>query len=333
MKKRIFAILYFAILIANHMMIYASGHYDRERVLRYTHVDKSADTETINNIYSVISEGDTLAYKALVRQVPYYDYFVFSLYMANEYNYGPAYYNTYRIYDLWLKLYDASIDLESRQRIKFWLNWGEEAGNKACKLILSDVNLTEQEYKALDSINDFMFFLPQNITIDTISTMLIGSNLLISTPKKEFEEHKQKRIHFNQRESRDKLEQHAREDTKGYSLNENLLFRIHEQIKHEEYHKQITFSILWYLVDLYLVCERYDCLFSSKLGIYLLHSGFEANDEYSIIHLATLYAQGCGVPQNKDYAHEILTKKMSQETALKWINKWSRESPSCQCAK
>ena len=163
MKKRIFAILYFAILIANHMMIYASGHYDRERVLRYTHVDKSADTETINNIYSVISEGDTLAYKALVRQVPYYDYFVFSLYMANEYNYGPAYYNTYRIYDLWLKLYDASIDLESRQRIKFWLNWGEEAGNKACKLILSDVNLTEQEYKALDSINDFMFFLPQNI--------------------------------------------------------------------------------------------------------------------------------------------------------------------------
>ncbi len=81
------------------------------------------------------------------------------------------------------------------------------------------------------------------------------------------------------------------------------------------------------------MCERHDCLFSSKLGVYLLHIGFQANDEYSIIYLATLYAQGRGVPQNKDYAYEILTKKMSPEIALKWINKWSRESPSCQCAK
>ena len=34
-----------------------------------------------------------------------------------------------------------------------------------------------------------------------------------------------------------------------------------------------------------------------------------------------------------DIPFEILTKKMSQENALRWINKWSRESPSCRCAK
>ena len=303
---------------------------------KYIEINSSESTEILENIRAVACNGDTTAYKNLMLQIPYYDFFVYSVYMASEFNYPPAYYNAYRIYDRWLNLYDTQIDTTSWKNLRFWLQWGVDAGSTACEQVLRDgMQIAELKYKTLDSLNNFVFVIPRNdYSSDSIRATLAGERR-ISISKEQFEKYKMQRIRSNDSVSEAILETYAYNNDYGlekytinnidvFPINENFMFRIHNHLKYGDC-PHITFSILWHLSNTHMLCYDFNHTFCNKLGLYLLHLGYEAGDRYSTLPLAQLYAQGYHVPRDIEYAKKILTSIMSESAANKLVQKWIRE--------
>lgn len=331
--------------------VYESGIYQ----------NKSLCQGIVSNIYAAICQGDTSAYNALMLQVPYYDYFVYSLYMANEYNYAPAYYNAYRIYHLWLKMYDKTINIEQLEKLTFWLEWGKSAGNEACRILLNERAVSDLQYALLDSLNNFNFILPFNNTDNdsiyatdfewttkwtTKGEIGYTTEIKIAMHKDQFEQHKDLRLE-NDSISHSILERYAfRGQTDSFTKNENLLFRIHEQLNYKQHNKQLTWNLLFYLNNHYNMCEDMGnpntsmlgyCFFCSRLGRYLLQIAYSNGDEYAVWELARIYAQGCGVEQDYSKAYEILRSNVSELAAKNAIAGWTKNAywlntnKKCRC--
>ena len=165
---------------------------------KYIELNLIEDTEILENIRAITCDGDTTAYKNLMLQIPYYDFFVYSVYMASKYDYAPAYYYAFRIYERWLNLYDIQIDTISWKNLRFWLQWGVEAGNTACEKILCDsIQNDEYTYSVLDSLNSFVFVIPRtDSSSDSIKATIAGGRK-ISISKEQFEAYKKQRICHN----------------------------------------------------------------------------------------------------------------------------------------
>ena len=314
---------------------------------KYIEISSRTDTIILENIRAVTCDGDTTAYKELMLQIPYYDFFVYSVYMASVYNYAPAYYHVYRLYYKWLNLYDTQIDTTSWRHLRFWLQWGVDVGNSACEKILCDsVHINDIMYSTLDSLNDFVFVIPQTDdscdsirtyinTVKRESSYLTTAGKEISISKELFEKYKKLRISNNDSVSKVILEKYAHyndnteeiytiNNTDAFPKNENFMFRVHEHLKFGNC-TYITISILWYLEDIHRLCYDYFHTYGNKLGLYLLHLGYEAGDTYAIYPLAKMYTEGYYVPQDVEYAKTILTSFMSEDKAQRWIQKWIRE--------
>lgn len=301
----------------------------------YVPVNDIKDIEILKNIHAATCDGDTTAYIRLMQQIPYYDFFVYSIYMASKYDYAPAYYNAYRIYNRWLNLYNQ-IDTTSRNNLRFWLQWGADAGSTVCEQVLRDsTSIDDSTYTALDSLNNFVFVVPQTgNSSDSIKATLAGERN-ISISKEQLEKYKMQRLCCNDSASKSILETYAYNNkyvlekyticnADVFPVNENFLFRVHERLKYGNC-EHITFGILWHLSKTYMACDDYNSTFSNKLGLYLLRLGYEAGDKYAVIPLAQLYAQGLYVPQDLEYAKKVLTSSMPKYKAEKLIQIWINE--------
>lgn len=276
-------------------------------------------------IFAVICEGDSDSYNSLMYQIPYYDYFLCSIHMANEYNYPPAFYRAFRGYCLWNNLYNNTINQSSWDNMKFWLNWGKESGDLCCDILLHDsVSLTTNLFLTLDSINNFFFNNPTpKIISDSIFVISLNKDDTLVLLRDELEQYKRQYILRHDSTSIAMLEYIASNFSHDYSFNENFLFRVSCHINHNEFHT-IVFSTLWHLRALYQICDSngYDKIDGTKLGQYLLLKGYQCGDSYAIIPLAKMYCQGIFVPQDIEYAYKLLLIKMNEHNAKKWINRW-----------
>lgn len=330
MKMRVFFTLLFA-LAGMSVSLYA------KLPDKYIEISSRENTAILENIRAITCDGDTAAYKNLMLQIPYYDFFVYSVYMASKYNYAPAYYNAFRIYDRWLNLYDTQIDTISWKNLRFWLQWGVEAGSSACEKILCDSILTDEyTYSALDSLNSFVFVIPQNNdSSDSIRATLPGEKK-VSISKEQLEKYKMQRLCNNDSAIRIletyaygsdfTLKKYTMNNTDVFPINENFMFRVYRHLKDGDC-SYITFSILWHLSHTYRLCDNtYSSTFENKLGVYLLHLGYEAGDRYCILPLAELYTKGIYVPQDTVRAKKILMTLMKNEkNAEHYIRRWSNE--------
>lgn len=280
-------------------------------------------TYIAQEVKKCLCDGDMTAYEDLISLVPYYDYFAYSIYVANTYDYAPAYYRAYRIYQLWNELYHDNIDETSWKNLKIWLEWGRDAGSKACEILLRDsTHVTKDVFASMDSINHFTFTFPIEPCDGYIHAQPLGYDSSITISCEEFEKIKQKRISEDSEESNAILELYAHGFADRYTVSENFLFRIRDHIKCNR-NENITLSVVWEFSNICNVCKQIDLdeLYSSKLGLHLLHVGLKAGDKFSFFPLAKLYAQGNYVPLDRDFAYQLLLKMMRPELAEKWLQR------------
>ena len=220
----------------------------------------------------------------------------------------------------------------------FWLQWGADVGSTACKKVLLDREyINANTYTTLDSLNNFVFVIPRTDgSSDSIKATIAGGRK-ISISKEQFEAYKKQRIWHNDSASiiletyayadnnDNVLKKYTINNVDVFPINENFMFRVHEYLTCEDY-THITTSILWYLSNTYMLCDNtYSSTFENKLGIYLLHFGYEAGDEYSVLPLAELYAKGIYVSQDTVHAKKILMSLVKEEKAERMIQKWINE--------
>ena len=275
----------------------------------------------------VICEGDTSAYIEIMKYVPYYDYFVYSIIMADIYQYPKAFYKAYRIFDLWLKLYNSKIDTDIKHNLSFWLKFGSDCENESCKTILNDTNnnISENELKKMDSVNNFIFYIQHDTIIKYIKLTL--GDWTQSMLYEDFLNCKKNAIKKNEKNCFHTLNMYAHSDNNnGFSINEYFLFRIYEFIINQ-YYSDVTGGIIWHLnQSAYLCYMPHDIssffFFTSELGLYLLNLGAANQDEFSYLALAELYAKGIAVPQDIEYARKILKNKFSDQVINRLIKQW-----------
>lgn len=294
--------------------------------------DKISEDSIKTWTHDIICDGDSIAYFKIMPYIPYYDFFLYSIHLANEYNYTKAYYNAYRILDIWYKLHNCEMDSISWKNIKFWLEWGAKAGCYGCDTILdAGFAISEEELKRLDSINSFVFVLP----VKEIKNRVIDGDLVLDTLNMDYEQFIRYRKLAVQKGVRDYyiMINHYAASTKfeGFCYREDLLYSISEVIKWQ-LHNSYERSILWQLDDIYMICDVSNRtkigtnIHYSRLGYYVLKKGYEAGDTYAIMPLAELYYKGIQVTQDKEYAKKILLEKWPEKTVLHIMNTWEKDT-------
>jgi hypothetical protein len=183
----------------------------------------------------------------------------------------------------------------------------------------------------MDSINHFTFTLPIEPCDGYIHAQPLGYDSSITISCEEFEKIKQKRISEDSEESNAILELYAHGFADRYTISENFLFRIRDHIKCNR-NENITLSVVWEFSNICNVCKQIDLdeLYSSKLGLHLLHVGLKAGDKFSFFPLAKLYAQGNYVPLDRDFAYQLLLKMMRPELAEKWLQRLTQDDNTPQ---
>lgn len=281
--------------------------------------------------HDIICNGDTIAYSKIIHHVPYYDFLHYSIHLANEYNYAKAYYNAYRILDIWYHLHDCEMDSTSWADIRFWLGWGAEAGNTSCSKILNEgYNISEQIMKKLDSINSFVFVLPiKNIKNNKIYATALDSNP-ISMSYTQFIQYRKLAVQQGILDYYIVINDYAMGKSQEFCYREELLYEISRIIKWKQHHEYDT-SILWRLDEVYMMCGKINRrrigtnIHYSRLGYYVLEKGYQDGDSYAIMPLAELYYKGIQTPQNKSHAQQLLSEKFSPKTAANLMRRWDKE--------
>lgn len=294
--------------------------------------DNIIDTDSINTwAHNIVCNGDTIAYSKIIHHVPYYDFLHYSIHLANEYNYAKAYYNAYRILDIWYHLHDCDMDSTSWSNVKFWLEWGAEAGNDCCRTILNKgYYVSEQTMRKLDSINSFVFVLPiKKIKHNKISATTIDS-YQISMPYTQFIQYRKLAVQQGTLDYYIIINNYATSKSREFCYREELLYTICSVIKWKQHHEYDS-SILWKLDDVYLMCGEINRrrigtnIHYSRLGYYVLEKGYQDGDSYAIMPLAELYYKGIQTPQNKNHAQQLLSEKFSPKTAANLMRRWDKE--------
>lgn len=330
---RFYITVIFVIFCRTHILGVQTDSLTIEEIVKKNIVYTDIISEDSIKIWTneIICDGDTIAYFKIMPYIPYYDFFQYSIHLANEYNYTKAYYNAYRILDIWYKLHDCEMDSISWNNIKFWLEWGAEAGCCCCDTILNvGFTISEEVLRHLDSINSFVFVLP----VKDIQNRVIDGDLVYDSLNMDYEQFLQYRKLAVQKGINDyyiMISAYAiGTGYEGLCYREYLLYSISSSIKWQLPNSYES-GIMWQLDDLYTICgvinrkKKGTNIHYTRLGHYVLEKGYKAEDGYAYMPLAELYYKGIQVIQDKEYAKKILLEKWKEKTVLIMMNNWEKD--------